>query len=86
MASVSIMRLGGISYVSSLTEELMVIILGKFFLFLHKTYVVGTHLKCFAEVHLMSTHDVWRTGENHPIIITKYSSLTIPLNLDISEK
>ena len=24
---------------------------------------------------------LWRTGENYPIIITKYSSLTIPLTL-----
>ena len=34
------------------------IILGQFFLFLHKTYVVGTHQKRLAEAFLMNTHNI----------------------------
>ena len=44
------------------------IILGIFFLFLHKTYIVGTHWKCLTKVLLMSTHNVCFYGELKKII------------------
>ena len=45
----------------------MVIILGYFFLFFHKNYVVAT------------TDVLWRAGVNYLRIISRYFSLTIPL-------
>ena len=58
------------------------IIMGSSLQFSTKTYVVGTHLKCLCKGLQMSTHNMflWRNEKkNYPIIITKYSSLTIPL-------
>ena len=44
-------------------------------------YVVGIHQNHLTVTLLLSTNNMflWRIGENYPIIITKYSSLTIPL-------
>ena len=59
------------------------IILGQFFLFLHKYICCGYSLEA---PHQGTSNEypqhmfLWRTGENYPIIITKYSSLTIPLD------
>ena len=63
-------------------EEYLVIIMGYFFLFLHKNICCGYSLG-LGKALLMSTHNIcflWRYGENYPSIITKYSSLTSPLN------
>ena len=38
-------------------EEYLVTILGRFFLFLHKTYPVATHQKCPREVLIKNAHD-----------------------------
>ena len=57
------------------------IILGYFFLFLHKKICCGYSLEAPRRgasneypQHMFS----WRTREHYPIIITKYSSLMIP--------
>ena len=62
----------------------LVIILGKVFLFLHKNICCGYSIEAPWQVasneypqHMF----IWRTGANYPIIITKYSSLTISLNM-----
>ena len=58
------------------------IIVGYFFLFLYKNICCGYSLET---PHRGVSNEypqhmfLWRTGENYPRIITKYSSLTIPL-------
>ena len=64
-------------------EECLVIILGQFFLFLHKNICCWYSLevpRCGASNEYPQRMFLWRTGENYPIIITKFSSLTIPLH------
>ena len=63
-------------------EEYLVIIVGSFFLFLHKNICCGYSLEAprwGASNEYPQHMFLWRTRENYPIIIIKYSSLTSPL-------
>ena len=66
-------------------EEYLVIILGYFFLFLHKNICCGYSLE---GPHQGTSNEylqhmfLWRIEENYPIIITQYSYLTNPLSFD----
>ena len=69
---------------SEVREEYLVIIVGYFFLFLHKNICCGYSLgaSCRGASNEYPQHMfLWRTRENYPIIIIKYSSLTSPLIL-----
>ena len=60
-------------------EEYLVIILGYCFLFLNKSYVVGTHQKALGEMFLMSTHNICFYADIEKIIQAyhpKYSSIS----------
>ena len=57
--------------------------MGYFFLFLHKNICCGYSLEAprrGASNEYTQHMFLWRNGENYPRIITKYSSLTSPLN------
>ena len=61
----------------------MAIILGYFFLFLHKNICYGYSLEapCRGASNEYTQHMfLWRTVENYPVIVTNYSSLSSPLN------
>ena len=62
-------------------QEYQVIILGQFFLFLYKNICCGYSLEAprrGASNEYPQHMFLWRTGENYPRIIIKYSSLSSP--------
>ena len=75
-----------LSNTRGIKEEYLVIILGQFFLFLHKNLIIYMLWYSLEVPHWGTSNEypqhmfLWRIRENYPIIITKYTSLTVPLN------